>query len=277
MRTLGSAPDPFLWQIRSPSPNVGEPVNLDIYEQVYSGLVQGENTAVILIYGQSLPSNYVNSSYTVLQAKNHMFNPINGGVYKTKEPVVGCNGGRYGYSGVITGNATARIGDLLIAAGLYDRVIICNICAGGTSSTQWATGDCKQRLEKAGARLIACGLPPTFVIRDQSTTDTAAGTPAATMTANIGLEVATLRGVGVTAPIFLNLSAWNGAASVGTPAYNAVRTGITNAVDEENEVYLGFDTDTIGSGGRFDDIHFNSTGASTWATGIKDMIAAFIA
>lgn len=272
---VGGLPDPFIYPLQSSSKSIGEPINLDIYTQVSLPKVSGQSTVVILIYGQSLPSNYVNSNYTVTQSNSHMFNPINGGMYRTKEPIVGTNGGRYGYPGVITGNATSRLGDLLIAAGAYDRVILCNICAGGTTSARWANGDCTDRLRVAGKRMVSLGIEPDFVIRDQGTSDTNNSVPAATFTANIRTEVEVLRSVGVDAPVLVNKSAWNGSASVGTTAYNNIRTGVDNALSSGLGIYAGFDTDTIGASSRFDGIHFNSTGASTFATGLKNLIVGF--
>lgn len=272
MRLVGSTPDPFTLDYRAPGAGVSEPYNMDIYTQVYGGLVSGETTGVFLIYGQSNVGNYVDATYSPSQAKNHMLNIFNGGVYRTKEPVVGCNGGVYG-SPYSTGNLTARLGDLLIAAGTYQRVIICNISAGGTSSLQWADGgNCNNRLKVAARRLAALGLPITRVIRHQGEQDTIMGYSSAQIKTNIWSEVDTLRNEGVTARVMVcHVSYTSGATSA------TVRQGQSDSVDVTRKIFLGPDSDALTSGGgnrQADNVHFNSTGAAAFATLLKNAIIA---
>lgn len=265
MRTFASAPDVYRYPPR-PFDDV-EPLNFDTYEQVYGGLVEGENTGVFLIYGQSNAANAVpNPTYTVTQAKNHMLNPFNGAVYKTKTPMLGAS--------FFGGNWVARLGDLLISAGTFDRVIVCNVAAGGLTSTQLARGgDCNYRPVVGARRLLALGLQPTFVLRHQGESDVWGNFSSTQVRDNIRSEVETLREVGITCPVMVANVAYVNTGSVGTPAYNAVRAGQQAAVSEELGIILGPDTDTVGSSGRGTwDLHFNENGAPTVANLFKTAI-----
>jgi hypothetical protein len=197
-------------------------------------------------------------------------------MYKTKEPILSCNGSLFGY-GFPYGNWTARLGDLLISAGTFDRVIICNVAAGGTTSLQWAKGgDCNNRLVVAAKRLLAAGLQPTRVLRHQGETDASSGAfTAAEVTANIWSEVDTLRDNGITARVMVSHVAYYRASSVGTADYLAVRQGQSDAVDATRDIILGPDTDTLGSAFRqSDDLHWSASGAAAVADLFKDAIIA---
>lgn len=273
------AKDAFYYPLRTAGGiiGIGEPVDLDIYERVSPRLVPGERTMVLLDWGQSNTTNYVNSSYVPTQARNHMLDPITGAMFKTKEPIVGCNGGRYGYPGVITGNCMSRIGDKLILAGVIDRFILLDVAAGGTSSTQWAAGgDCNTRLVTAFNRLKELGLlQAQYVLgnRHQGETDVQNGYSAPTVTANIISETSTLRNLGFPGIMLIDHVAYNGAASVGTAAYNAVRAGQLAACSPAYNTVLGPDSDSLGSTYRqADDLHWNATGADAFSTLLRNSI-----
>jgi hypothetical protein len=282
MRTLGSAPDPYAFPLRAPTGAFGEQLDLSTYTQVATALTPGESTAIIGVYGQSNAANFVASSYTVTQSRSHQMNPLDGGVYLMKEPVLGCNGGRKGLGGT-EGNWVSRLGDKLIAAGKYQRVIICNVAVGGTRSSQWArpdgsggiSGDCNQRLQAMCNRMKAA-YTPTMIIRHQGESDATDGFSAAQVTANIRSEVETIRSCGVTAPVLVCNVGYFSTASVGTTAVNNVRTGQTNALSSDLGIYAGIDTDIYGASYRdAGDLHWNATGADAVATAMKNRIVAF--
>lgn len=275
-----SAADPYTLQRRAGTvdPDIGEPINLDGYTQVYSGLSPGQSTGVILTYDQSNGANFVDAVYTMTQPRCHMLNPFDGGVYDIKEPMLGCNGGLPTGAGYPYGNVWAQTVDKLRGAGFTawrERVVICTVGAGGTTSTQWAAGgDCNARILVGARRLLAHGLVPDVVFRHQGESDMTSGFSALTVKNNIRSEVETLRAVGVTCPVIVANVAYSTAASVGTPAYLAVRQGQVDACDTLLGIFLGPDTDTVGSGGRYDDVHWNATGRNTVSTMFRNAIVA---
>src|SRR4051794_37689701 len=69
-------------------------------------LVSGENTAVIIVLGQSNGANHVNALYTPTNVKVENFGVLNGGLYRAADPLLGCSGSN--------GNWLGRLGDKLI-------------------------------------------------------------------------------------------------------------------------------------------------------------------
>ena len=271
MRTTGSTPDPFYFKARGGQIGIYEPTNLDLYTEVSAALVPGETTGIFLIAGQSNCANFVNTTYTVTQAKSHMVNPLNGGVYRTKDPVMGCNGSPNGVFAYL-GSWTARLGDLLIGAGAHQRVIICNVAAGGTSSDQWAlNGDCNNRLICAANRLLSRGMQPTRILWMQGESDAALDYTAQATRDNIWSVCDTLRRTGITAKMMVSRTTV-GFVAAGSAPSNITRQGQSDSVNVDRNIILGPDTDTLTS--RHDGTHFDATGASQVATLWKDAIIA---
>lgn len=275
MRTLGSAPDPYAFDLRLPTGAFGEQLDLSTYTQVATALAPGEKTAIIGVYGQSNGANFGAYTSTITSNKSQQMNPLDGGIYLMKEPVLGCNGGRKNRGGT-EGNWVSRLGDKLITAGKYQRVIICNVAVGGTRSSQWAVGgDCNQRLRAMCNRMKAA-YTPTMIIRHQGESDATDGFSAAQVTANIRSEVETIRACGVAAPVLVCKVAYFSTASVGTTAYNNVRAGQVAALSDDLGIYLGIDTDIYGASSRdVSDLHWNDAGATSVANAMRDRIVAF--
>lgn len=267
MRTIGSTPDPYYIKPRGGQLGLNEPTNLDTYTQVSSALVPGQNTGVFLIAGQSNAANFVDGIYTVTQSNSHMMNPFDGGVYRTKDPVLGCNGSPSGVFPSWQGSWTARLGDLFISAGTFQRVIICNVAAGGTSSQQWAEGgDCNHRLICAGNRLLAKGMQPTRIIWMQGENDASLGFSSATTKTNIWSVCDTLRRIGVTSRMIVSQTTYNNGAMS-----SATRAGQAASVDATRNIILGPDTDAV-TARQSDLTHLNTTGASQVAALWKNAI-----
>lgn len=273
-----SKEDFFPFKRRGGFVGVGEPVNTDIYTQVSPKLNPGERTCVILAYGQSNITNYCDGNYTVTNTKSHMLDPITGAMFQTKEPMVGCNGGLYGFPGAITGNCLSRLGDLLIASGRYDRVILCNVGAGGTSSSQWAAGgDCNPRLVTAIRRLKSLGLTVNFVLRHQGESDTTQNIPYSTVISNIRSEVSTIRAEGVNASVIVCGVGYAGPTTYNTASYFNVRAAQLAACSAELGIYYGPDTDNFREGYRqSDNLHWNAAGATAVCGAISSFILASV-
>jgi hypothetical protein len=273
---LPSAPDPnkITLQAGTSDPLNGEPINLDGYTQVYGPLVSGETTGGIFVLGQSLSGNFVNATFAMTQSNAHMLNVHNGGVYNIAEPMVGCNGGRPGAAA--TGNIWSETVNKLRAAGWRQRVVVCDVAIGSTTSADWATGFCQERIRAGIKRMQALSLGPHVVYCDQGTSDTIAAFSATTVRDNWRAIVAYIRTLGCNAPVLVCRNAWAGTASVGTAPYLAVRQGQLDALDTPLGIFAGADTDTLNGSNRYDDIHWNATGRGNGSTLHRNAIVAVV-
>lgn len=269
-----SAPDPHKIALISGAtdPLNGEPINLDGYTQVYGPAVGGQTTGGIFVLGQSLSANFVNATFSMTQSNAHMLNVHNGAVYNIAEPIVGCNGGRPGAAA--TGNIWSETVNKLRAAGWRQRVVLCDVAIGSTTSTQWATGSMQERIRAGIKRMQALSLGPHVVVCDQGTSDTQASLSATTVRDNWRAIVAYIRTLGCNAPVLICKSAWAGAASVGTGPYLAVRQGQNDALDTPLGIFAGADLDTLNGSNRYDDFHWNATGRGSGSTLYVNAITA---
>ena len=71
-------------------------------------------TAIIVVHGQSNAANYGSSRRTAREAVDN-FDPATGKCFAAADPLLGTDG---------AGGICTRLGDILIQAGRYDRVII---------------------------------------------------------------------------------------------------------------------------------------------------------
>ena len=274
-----SKPDPMTLARRdlNGAPEVGEPYDMSTYTPVYGRPVAGQTTGVVIFAGQSQFTNFINGTYSMTQSNAHMLNPYNGGVYDVKEPVVGTNGGLPGSLGNPYGSMSATVADLLRAAGWRQRVIIGNCCAGGTSSAQWATGDCVQRIRVMCRRMRANNLTPDVIFWHQGETDETSGFTSSQVRDNIRAVKAIFVEEGVTCPMLVCLVARSSAGAVGGANYLAVRQGQADACSVALGIYQGPDTDIYDNTYRWDGLHFNNTaGRSAVATDAKNAIMALV-
>jgi hypothetical protein len=236
-------------------------------------LVGGQNTVLLICYGQSLLGNHNTDGYASVSALNQQFNINDGGVYVCANPMLG---GTYNltpggpFTPVSPSSYLVRLGDKLIADGYCARVIIANVSVGGTAIAYWAPGGIfNPRLTVVAKRLAQQGLVPanlykTFILQHQGENHDAV-TPAA-YAASTQSAIATITGSPgfASAKAFVALASW----FLGTTDTN-IRTGQTNAVNGTS-IFQGPDLDTLDGTNRYDNIHFNATGcaaaANMWAT-----------
>src|SRR5271170_3060469 len=81
-------------------------------------------TAIVVVGGQSNAANYGNTRYTAREAVDN-FDPSTGKCFGAADPLLGADGAG--------GNFATRLGDILIQAGRYDRVILVPIAVQGAS------------------------------------------------------------------------------------------------------------------------------------------------
>ena len=220
-------------------------------------------TAVIVVYGQSNAANYGTSRYAAREAVDN-FDPATGRCFAAVDPLLGTDG-----SG---GNFATRLGDILIQAGRYNRVILVPIAVEGASLSA-LNNAYADRIENVIAKLKAAKLVPTHLLFQQGEKDAMMATTPAQYVSQLHRIVARFRAAGFEAPFYLSQSTKCDLADPKNSA--AVRAGQELAIDATLNIRRGPDTDMIGNDGRNpnDGCHMNETGtlanAALWGAFIK--------
>lgn len=261
--SLTGAPDPYTM------PETDDPNNAwgrTSYRALVSPqeIQAGENTAVWLSLGQSTTANHDQVTYSVTNPKSHNFNAYDGAIYTADSPLLGCSG--------LSGNWNSRCSDKMLAAGMFQRVIIVPIGVGGTIVSQWQPGGSMwQRVVATKARLDNRGLTPTFITWMQGESDQTVGTSQAAYSASLAALIGGLRGLGYSVPIFVSQTTYN-----GTTSYAPVRAAQAAAVNNPAGIYAGPDTDSLSDPSYRFGAHWSGIGsdavADLWKTAIDAVV-----
>lgn len=220
-------------------------------------------TAIIVVHGQSNAGNYGSTRHTAREAVDN-FDPATGKCFAAADPLLGADG--------IGGSFATRLGDILIQAGRFDRVIIVPI-AMGSSTISSLNNERAALIANALPKLKAAGLTPTHILFQQGEQDATLTTSAEQYVSQLHQLVMRFRSAGFDAPFYLSRSTKCDAA--GPKNISAVRAGQLSAINEALNIRQGPDTDTIGNDGRnpVDGCHMNEIGtlanAALWAAFIK--------
>jgi hypothetical protein len=242
-------------------------VNDPTGRQEASLIIDGDRrrTAAIVIVGQSNAANHGTGKY-VAKRRVDNFNVYDGKCYHAADPLLGASGDG--------GNFATRLGDKLIEAGLFDRVILAPIAMGGTTVEQWAEeGMFNRRIPVLIRRLYDAGLRADFILWQQGEGNQGVGDIGGRQYRKNLLEVIwTFRRYGVSAPFFVSLT-----TTCGGPHPNAenIRAGQKSVVNPKVAIYQGADTDTIGLEHRWDSCHFNEVGLEMAASLWLEVIATY--
>ena len=225
------------------------------------GPISGK-TAIIVVHGQSNAANYGSARHTAREAVDN-FDPASGKCFAAADPLLGTDG--------IGGSFATRLGDILIQAGRYDRVIIVPVALASTSISV-LNNERAELLTNALSKMKAAALTPTHILFQQGEQDAGLTTSAEQYVSQLHQLVKRFRAAGLDAPFYLSRSAK--CDYVGPSNIAAVRAGQRSAVDEALNIRPGPDTDTIGNEGRSPDgCHMNEAGtlanAALWAAFIK--------
>jgi hypothetical protein len=220
-------------------------------------------TAIIVVHGQSNAANYGSARHTAREAVDN-FDPASGKCFAAADPLLGADGAG--------GSFATRLGDILIQAGRYDRVIIVPIALASTSISV-LNNERADLITNALSRLKAAALTPTHILFQQGELDAMLTTSAEQYVSQLHELVKRFRAAGFDAPFYLSRSTKCDVAGPKNTA--AVRAGQLSAVDDALNIRQGPDTDTIGNDGRnpSDGCHMNEIGtlanAAMWAAFIK--------
>jgi hypothetical protein len=272
-RASGSAPDPY---VVSDMPAANDNTIVPGYKDAGSytlknpQTVGGAKRCLLVFFGQSNSvSNYHQDAYSLVNpTQEFLFNIYNGGLYALQWPILGAGGP----SPSGTSSWALRLADNLITGTTCDRVIIASAAISSSFASDWATGGPLNGRIAAMAKRITANFPyaASGVVFMQGESDCNAGTIQATYTTNLTSVINSIKASFPSIPIFIPTTSYY----IGTTCA-AVTTPQTNAVDNTIVFSLG-NSDAIGAGSRYDNIHFNSAGCSSWAATANTNLAAHI-
>ena len=238
-------------------------------------------TLVLVTSGQSLlcntnPTLFTPANNTVIDN----FNIYDGVAYPISGALLGAtNSIPVGLLG--PGNLSARVADLLIASGIWNRVILVPIGVGGTFIVDWSAGHLSTpgvggRFGVAMRRLAARGIAPattgvTFAnLFGLGETDSANGTSSAAWQASFATLMANNVSAGFSGKTFVNLETLTAGATNST--IRAAQAAVVNGTT----IFQGGDLDTLtgGTNRQVDGTHLTDSGAASAATLIYNAMHA---
>lgn len=224
-------------------------------------IAPGESGSVtaIMVIGDSLISNSVNTLYTVTQSLNHNFNSNDGGVYQSKDPMLGTPNG---VNAPFLSCPMAPLGDNIITGGFKTRAIMVPASVSSTIIADWAVGGfVNGNLSTIFKRLTIAGLTLNGIMWHGGPNDTNINTSQAAYLAGLNSVIATLRQFWPSVPILVGICTQ--ASGTQSAAIQAAQAGIVN---HANQIWAGVNSDAYPSGNFQDGTHFSVAGRTQWAT-----------
>ena len=206
---------------------------------------------VALVFGQSNAGNWGESRRT---AGPLVMNFFRGRWSRAKDPLPGANGDG--------GSVWTRLGDKLIAARLYDRVVFVPAAISSSHISEWAPGgllhpDLLRNVREAQQ----AGLVFTHLLWHQGESDVALGTSANEYQQRFVAMIGAIRALGVDAPTFVAV-----ATRCGQYPPNAeIRAAQMGVVNPSLGIFAGPDTDQLDASYRVNGCHFNDKGLEAHA------------
>jgi hypothetical protein len=286
-RAFNPSSDPYFLGVQAPfvaaNPNVNyfpDWNNPNGKEVVDMSTLTG-TTLVLPVGGQSNVTNVTPALYVPTNRLNVInFNICDGGFYRAKsggaiDPLLGCTGNvSFGLSVPWpNGNWIGILADNLVTAGIATNVVIVPFGVGGSFIADWASGGSNNpRVGVMAARLARAGLTPSAILWGQGESDLMA-TSQANYTTRLQSLIATFRTYwpSTSIPIFVAKESY---------ISGLTDSNITNAqaavVDHPLGIYAGPDGDARTATYRAaDNTHWNTLGASTWASDWQTVLHAY--
>ena len=230
---------------------------------------------VLIIAGQSNMISIGSAAHTIVNGTVlDNFNVYDGATYAAAEPLLGTQYALASLGGDAKCCLGTKVGDGLITAGKFDRVLLVPVAIGSTVVSQWGNGEMKDRIPTAIARLAARGTVEgtnvTFAIMwGQGESDAVAGTSQANYQASFGQMVTRARAAGMAGKIFCAIQ------SRQTSTNNAtIRAAQAACVNNGAGIYAGPDVDAITAGRYGDGTHLDTAGLASATTAWLAALAA---
>ena len=218
--------------------------------EVPCGEIGGEKLMVALAFGQS---NSGNHGETVHASMEGVYNLYRGRCYRAEDPLPGTTGDR--------GSIWTRLGDLLVRSGRYDRVVFIPIGVGSTTIEEWAPGGYLHgRVINTIRESRALGLGITHLFWVQGGSEPRSEGDGANIERyreRFLAMVGSIRDEGVTAPVFVAVSTFNGRDV--NPDIQAAQRGLA---DPARGIFAGPDDDEVlrDASSRWEGLHLSARG-----------------
>jgi hypothetical protein len=218
-------------------------------------------SAILVTLGQS---NAANESELEFQPGEGVYNFsfFDGKCYVAHDPLLGATGS--------AGSVWSRVGDKLVRAGVYKRVLIAPMAVGGSRVLAWTPeGVHFTRIEAMHKALDEAGLKPTHILWHQGESD-ARWTSEGEYVAQFTAMLAGMRRFGFDAPVYVAVSSV--CRHSGSDAIRAAQRALPRLLDN---VRPGPNTDELDRfRWRRDGCHFSAEGlemhADLWVEALTD-------
>lgn len=223
-----------------------------------------DRTAVLLVVGQSNAANYANHMSTTAFA-DRVINYHDGRCYEAASPLLGAMG--------LQGEGWTPLGNMLVASGLYDRVVLIPVAVGATALRRWTKGSDLNRVLIQEIKRSQTLYHITHVLWHQGEADLIEMTSSPAYRKMFLDMTHSLREAGLTAPIYVAVTTQcepNKSASSDNP----VAAAQMSLPDVDQNILAGPNTDgAILESDRYDGCHFRKSGtmkfAAAWFEAIR--------
>jgi hypothetical protein len=237
---------------------------------------QTDRTAVLLILGQSNAANYGGQRFASKHG-DKIVNFFDGQCYVAASPLLGSSG--------TWGEYWTELGNHLVESGKFDTVVIAPLAYSGSAYSgntveQWARGGhLNAVLVDALSQIKADGYAVTHVLWDQGELDYSLGTSEGAYRERFLSMIDTLRGEGVTAPVYLTIASKCVEPSNGDPRRHSADNPVVRAQlalsSGEGNIRRGVNMDALLDRlDRYDDCHIGGGGAEKVAQAWAEIILA---
>lgn len=232
---------------------------------------QSDRTAVLLVLGQSNASNHGGQRYGSEHGAQ-VINFFDGQCLVAASPLLG--------STDASGEYWTQLGNLLVASGKFDNVVIAPLAFSGSEVARWAQGgDINGLLVETAGTLEHAGYRVTDVLWVQGEADYVKGTSTDAYRERFLSMVNTLRGQNIEAPLYVSIASKclepsNGGFKTNAPDNPIVRAQMVLS-KSGNGIKQGVNTDALlNEVDRYDDCHIGGTGAEKVSRAWADLLLA---
>ena len=142
------------------------------------------------------------------------------------------------------------------------QVVVASIAQGSSAVVDWiGEGQHAQRLPQLQKALLQQGLKVDAVVWHQGETEAWSGADPVAYQQNLRSWIASVRSLGIRAPIYVCLTSRDGDGVIN-PSIRQAQASVWN---RQAEVYAGPDTDSLDGSYRSDGVHFNGRGLEAFA------------
>jgi hypothetical protein len=151
------------------------------------------------------------------------------------------------------------------------QIVVASIAQGSSAVADWIDGGVHaQRLPQLQAALRGEGLEVDALLWHQGETEAWRGGDPSAYAAALHRWIASVRSLGITAPVYVCLTSRDGQGVIN-PAIRQAQASVWNRAAN---VFAGPDTDSLGSAYRSDGVHFNELGLHAFASLLERAMAA---